>query len=254
MIVGAVGLGACLVYVLALATAKTFASALAITGVALSLTIGGLLRRWRGRTLPGSSERLRALQDAPGPVTAGIGRLFAFALDLCMLVTLALGAFQLFRWQSFDYEASRLCDALSQPDLAGLAFLRAHALCFSTRTGIEELSAGLATLACGLYLLAPAAAWGATPGMLLVGRVWVRDDSQRVGAVHGVVRALVGLLLSPLQAVVALLLTVNFANRYRNVRTGETFTVTAWGVLALARRPRTFADRVCRTEAITRRA
>ncbi len=250
---GLIGVAACLFYLYARVSAETIVPTLALTGLTLALLIAGVFRRWWGRTLPGSVERLHALQAAPGPVTTGIARLFAFALDFAVLAVMMMAPFQLFRRQLDDPAALAACYRMPLPDLTGLAFLHSHMPCFSVHGGIDELATGLLTLGCGLYLLVPAATWGATPGLLLIGRVWVRSDGQRVGAVHGVVRALVGLVLSPLQALFGVLMLFNFANRYRNVRTGEKITIATWGLLALARRPRTIADMCCRTEAIARR-
>jgi hypothetical protein len=252
-IAGAVGLVACVAYSLTFVNESTFPYVVAAAGLALALTIGGLLRRALGRNLPGSSERLRAIQDAPGPAWTGLARLFAFVVDFCAVCALAIAAYSLFR--VLDYPPIRGCESwerLSRPAVAGMAFLRQHAACWGSRGTIDELGGFLATLGCGLWLLVPAAAWGATPGMLLIGRVWVRSDSHRVGAVHGAARALVGLVLAPLQALIALLMSLHFADHFRNVRTGERFSRATWGALGLLRRPRTVADACCVTEAIPR--
>ena len=246
--IGMLGLAASGGYVLAAARAPTLAPSLASAGFSLALLIGGALRRFCGRALVGGVERLHALQDAPGPLGTGLARLFAFIVDLAALLALALGAYQLFRFVDADPRVFSICRM--QLDQSGLAFLRAYRPCFATHEGADALSGGLAALACGAWLLVPAATWGATPGLLLIGRRWVRSDGNRVGALHGVVRALGGIVLSPLQALVAVLLLFRFANRWRNVRTGEVVTQVTWGILALLRRPRTVADRICGTEAI----
>jgi hypothetical protein len=104
----------------------------------------------------------------------------------------------------------------------------------------------------GLYLLVPAALWGATPGLMLVGRLWLRpSDGRRVGALHGVLRAIGAFLFAPLHAALLVLAFFGTPRRYRARGTNKIYK-SRWGLAIALGARRSVADFIYRTETAPR--
>lgn len=242
-LVGAVGVAGSAGFLLTAANVDSFPIAVAALGLSLGLAIAGLLRRLWGRVLPSPITRREEHLAAPPSVARGAARLFAFAFDAGALLGLTLVAYELFRMMPYDEHQYDYALA----NVKGLAYLRILKPHLMTHVGADELSGGIAALLVGLYLVVPAATWGATPGMLLIGRVWARTDGQRVGALHGAGRALGGLIVLPLQGALVALSIVSGGGRYRVVSTGQRFRAP-WNLVLVARARRNLPDIFFRTE------
>jgi len=250
MVVGGAGLVASVVYGVTNVSVGTIGPMFFFAMLALVLLVAGMGRWFRGRALHSPISRQAEQLERSG-FGGQVRRLAAFIADVILVggfTTFTMVAVRDFMpYASYDYRWSMDGDRwLSGSEL--MARFWPHM--WSTRMA-DELGPAFAMLLAGLLWLVPAAIWGATPGLLIFGRLWARSDGKRVGAVHGVVRALGSAVLSPLQAFLVVISILGTGQRYRQVGTGRVF-YGRWAFLRVVSARRSVADVLLRTETAPR--
>jgi hypothetical protein len=200
--------------------------------VALGLVLlaGAILRHRRGQALfdPARLREIHLQSDSPGGTN--VLRVLAWVVDgfaCVVIVTLLWTALkQAMPMSDASYSSWAFDHSAYGGAYRGLDYWRAARPEMLTSEAQEIFGPFLCTLVAGVYLLLPAAAGSATPMMRAFRLRWLRHaDGERAGAVHGVLRALGGVLFAPLQAALVLL-------RFRQVADAR----------------RNLADIICRTE------
>jgi hypothetical protein len=134
--------------------------------------------------------------------------------------------------------------------LEGMELWRAAWSVSGTSEALNAFGPMLATALCALLIFVPAAWWGATPGMLILGFRWLRTkNGQRVGALHAFLRFLAMAFFAAPQAAIMVLGTMFGMKKMKVVRTGRRFTDKSV-LLATWKARRTIADLVSRTETL----
>ncbi len=251
LVVGGAGLVASFAYGVTKVSMGTIAPMFFFGMLALVLLLAGFGRWFCGRALRSPISRHAEQLDRTG-FGGQLRRLGAFIADVILVggftAFTMVAVRDLMPYGSYDYRWSMDGDRwLSGSELMG----RFWPHMWTSRMA-DELGPALAMLLVGALWLVPAATWGATPGMLIFGRLWARhSDGKRVGAVHGVVRALGTAALSPLQAFLVVISILGTGQRYRQVGTGRVY-YGRWAFLKVVTARRSVADVFFRTETAPR--
>jgi hypothetical protein len=227
--------------------------AMPVVAIGLVMVAGALLRRARGKPVFDPARLRETHLQSASLVGTNFLRLFAWMVDcgVCAIVSaliwilldeaLPRGMGDASDW-AFDHTAYGI------GAWRGLDYWRAARPHFFTSEAQEIFGPFLCTLVVGAYLFIPAAAASGTPMMRAFRLRWLRpSDGERVGAIHGVVRALAGAVLAPLQvAFVTITLVFGSGGRYRTGTGGIVYGRHRIRDVADARR--NLMDLICRTE------
>lgn len=236
-IVGFLGLAGSSIYAFEEMTSYTVVEGTIPMGVSFALLVAALMRFLCGQPLKDGATLTRYHQEVGSHMVYNILRFVGLAIDLALCTALAL-VIVLFLDEilpgtggvRYDWALDR-----SNAHLAGVVFWEVAVL---------TILLGLS----GMLILVPAATWGATPGMMVLGFRWVRaKDGGRVGALHAFLRFLAMPLCVGFQVVIMFMGTVFGAKKMKNLRTGRIFMDRSVRRATWKAR-RTIADLMCRTE------
>lgn len=220
-------------------------------GLSFALLIAAALRGGRGRPLPNGTALLTIHQEVGGRFHHNLMRFLSLALDAGFCALLAGAVYVVLEdlprtsgdWYEWATDANKNF-------LEGMELWRAAWSVSGTSEALNAFGPMLATAICALLIFIPAAGWGATPGMLILGFRWLRaKDGHRVGALHAFLRFLGMLLFAVPQAAIMVLGTMFGMKKMKVVRTGRRFTDKSV-LLATWKARRTIADLVSRTETL----
>jgi len=251
LVVGVLGVVGLTGYLVLKATSGTLAPALFFDVLAVIFLMAGLGRWFRGKAL-GSPISRREEQLTRSGFGGQLRRLVAFSFDLFIVGGITVFLYVLVHdfmpYGAHDYGWSSYgADGGYRPRV-GVDMLRAAWPHLHSRDLWDEIGPSFVVIVVGILYLVPAAIWGATPGMRVFGRVWQRpSDGKRVGALHGLVRALGTAAFAPLQTGLVLVSILGTGQRYRQVGTGRVY-YGRWAFLKVCTARRSVADLVCRTE------
>jgi hypothetical protein len=215
----------------------------------------GLLRLRRGRAVFDPDRLLEMHRQEEKRFGVNMLRIVAWLLDagLCAIsCAIVYGMFHgMFPRDPDSYYSAWAYDHAHYMagSFKGMAYWRAavpHMLTTEAQEIFGPFGIGLVISA---FLFLPSVVWGGTWFMLAFRLKHLRSDGRRTGALHAVLRALAGTLMSPLQAALVLItLVLGTGGRYRGRGGGIVYGRHRIHDLAHARR--NLADLICRTETL----